>query len=384
MQMPKSCCIILEWMRFILSVLILVPLAGIEMGRAQTTPERYVCSPCGLPCDAKFFDKPGNCPACGMPLVTEEEAKAATAKAEPTKKVAILIFDGVEIIDFTGPYEVFGAANFDVYTVARTMKPITTAMGMTVTPKFSFEDVPLPDVLVVPGGGVKATQEDSITLKWIVDESAKIGHTMSVCNGAFLLASAGLLDGLSATTTYHNIPRLRDQFPKIHVVDNQRYVDNGKIITAAGLSAGIDGALHVLEVLMGKGYAQMIALGEEYEWKPRGAFVRASLADKMIPDVHIAEVTGRWDLASTEGGTDHWQRVFKGTSDKSAKEILVLLGDAYARSGNWQKEGTGDDGRTRWKVKGSNGEYWTGEVTIRTDPVNRHLYTVIVKVVKGV
>src|SRR5512135_841696 len=99
---------------------------------------RYVCSPCGLPCDAKFFDKPGTCPDCGMPLVTEEEAKAAAAAAIPAKKVAILIFNGVEIIDYTGPYEVFGAANFDVYTVARTKDPITTAMGMTVVPKYSF------------------------------------------------------------------------------------------------------------------------------------------------------------------------------------------------------------------------------------------------------
>ena len=111
---------------------------------------------------------------------------------------------------------------------------------------------------------------------------------MSVCNGAFILASAGLLDGLSATTTNGNIPRLRTQFPKINVVEDRRYVDNGKIITAAGLSAGIDGALHVVELLMGKGAAEQTALVEEYDWHGNSRFVRASLADHVLPNLYLS------------------------------------------------------------------------------------------------
>src|SRR5262249_52563175 len=157
----------------------------------------------------------------------------------------------------------------EVYTVAATHDPITTAMGMTVVPKYSFADAPAPEVLVVPGGGVRAASQHAPTLQWVREVTARDRHTMSVCNGAFILASAGLLDGLTATTTAHNIERLRTQYPRVHVVDDQRWVDNGKIITTGGLSAGIDGALHVVSRLRGAGVAQQVALGEEYAWSPQ-------------------------------------------------------------------------------------------------------------------
>src|SRR5207247_264180 len=203
------------------------------------------------------FDKPGVCPQCGMPLVEQGSAAAA---AHAHKKVGILIFNGVEIIDYTGPWEVFGAADFDVYTVAASRDPVTTAMGMTVVPKYTFADAPQSDVLVVPGGGVKAASGDRATLAWVNAVTEHAQHTMSVCNGAFILAHAGLLDGLGATTTASNLDRLEETFPKIRVVYDQRFVDNGKIITTGGLSAGIDGALHVVEKMLGHGTAQQVAL----------------------------------------------------------------------------------------------------------------------------
>ncbi|MFI5120410.1 MAG: DJ-1/PfpI family protein [Thermoanaerobaculia bacterium] len=235
----------------------------------------WVCAPCGLPCDETVYDHPGTCPKCGMPLVDQEAAnreKEAAARAQ--KKVAILIFNGVEIIDYTGPWEIFGAAGFDVYTVAGTKEPVTTAMGMTVLPKYTFADAPQPDVLVVPGGGVKEAQGSAATLKWVTGATAGTTHTMSVCNGAFILASAGLLDGLTATTTSGNIAKLTAEYPKTKVVDDQRFVDNGKIITTAGLSAGIDGALHVVSRMLGPGTAQKVALVEEYDWRPGAAWKR--------------------------------------------------------------------------------------------------------------
>src|SRR5262249_55059194 len=199
----------------------------------------------------------GPCPGCGMALIEEEAAKALI---QARKKAAILIFDGVEIIDYTGPYEVFGASNFDVYTVAATPDPVTTAMGMKVVPKYTFADAPQPDVLVVPGGSVRAARQSAPTLKWVTDTTQHTAHTMSVCNGAFILASAGLLDGLTATTTYHLLGDLASDYPKVKVVDDRRFADNGKIITAAGLSSGIDGALHVVEKIYGPGRAQSVAL----------------------------------------------------------------------------------------------------------------------------
>src|SRR5262249_28742420 len=158
---------------------------------------------------------------------------------------------------------------FDVYTVARTKRPIRSAMGQEMTPRYTFADAPSPEVLVVPGGGVVDVSHDDSTLAWIRTVSATTRHTMSVCNGAFILAAAGLLDGLTATTTAHNIVRLRAQYPRVHVVDDQRFVDNGHIITTGGLAAGIDGALHVIERLHGAGAAQQTALNEEYPWSPR-------------------------------------------------------------------------------------------------------------------
>ncbi len=109
------------------------------------------------------------------------------------------------------------------------------------------------------------------TLKWVTDTNARTTLTMSVCNGAFILASAGLLDGLTATTTSGNIPRLKAEYPKTKVVDDQRFVDNGRIITTAGLSAGIDGAVHVVSRTLGQGTAQRVALAEEYDWKSGAA-----------------------------------------------------------------------------------------------------------------
>jgi putative intracellular protease/amidase len=363
--------------------LLIILATGLAVTQAGAQEKRYVCVPCGLPCDSKIFDKPGTCPSCGMALVTEEEAKAALAATPPTKKVAILIFDGVEIIDYTGPYEIFGAAGFDVYTVARTKDPITTAMGMTVVPKYSFEDVPQPDVLVVPGGGVKATQGNEPTLKWIKDETAKIQHTMSVCNGAFILASAGLLDGLSATTTNGNIPRLRSQFPKINVVDDKRYVDNGKIITAAGLSAGIDGALHVIELLMGKGTAQQTALVEEYDWEASSRFVRASLADKVIPALYLTPEYGTWDIVSTEGGTDHWEFVLRGTSDKPIAELIDHVDKDFGTTGQWTKVSAGSDGTSHWKLKTKDGKTWSGAVAVKAYPGRSREFTLSISVTKA-
>ena len=233
-----------------------------------------------------------------MKLVEQEEAAAASSGLP---RVALLVFTGVQIIDFTGPYEIFGTAGYDVYTVAETKDPITTVNGMTVVPKYDFATAPPPDVLVVPGGGIYAASNSAKTIQWIADVTTRTKHTMSVCNGAFLLAQAGLLDGLTATTTAGLIEKLRAQYPKVHVVDDRRFVDNGKIITTAGLSAGIDGALHVVARMQGNGKAQLTALGDEYDWKPEPGFARASLADRNIPDLD-PEGKGQWTVESTRGG----------------------------------------------------------------------------------
>ncbi|HJW33671.1 MAG TPA: DJ-1/PfpI family protein [Holophagaceae bacterium] len=236
---------------------LLLSFACFVAAAAQGAPKVYKCAPCDSVCDLATYDKPGMCPHCAMPLVTEP------------KKVAILVFNGVQIIDYTGPYEMFGAAGCEVFTVAATKDPVKTAMGMVVVPKYTFADAPKADVLVIPGGNVGQAQEDPGTLQFIKQSNAQNQATLSVCNGAFILASTGLLDGLTVTTTRGNIPRLAKRFAKLKVVGERRYVDNGHIVTAAGLSAGIDGALHVIEKLLGTETAKQVAFAEEYAWVPQ-------------------------------------------------------------------------------------------------------------------
>jgi transcriptional regulator GlxA family with amidase domain len=162
----------------------------------------------------------------------------------------------------------FGAADCDVFTVAATKAPVTSAMGLTMVPTYSFADAPQAAVLVIPGGGVASASRDEATLRFIKQTHAKTEFTMSVCNGAFILARTGLLDGLDATTTRGNLRPLGQQFPKVRVKPDQRYTDNGRIITTGGLSAGIDGALHVIEKLFGADAARQVARAEEYHWIP--------------------------------------------------------------------------------------------------------------------
>lgn len=347
---------------------------------AQAKTRHYVCDPCGLPCDSIVYDNPGTCPKCGMALVDQDEANRAVEEAAHTrKKVAILIFDGVQIIDYTGPYEVFGAAGFAVYTVAETKEPVTTAMGMTVIPKFTFADAPQPDVLVVPGGGVRAARDSAATLKWVTDVNAHTAHTMSVCNGAFILASAGLLDGLTATTTSGRIDELRAAYPKTKVLDDRRFVDNGRIITTAGLSSGIDGALHVVSRMLGNGSAQQVALGEEYDWRPGSGFARAALADRLIPRIDLSPI-GKWDVASTQGGTDRWELVLRGSSDQSAAEVMEYIGRALAANGKWTSVKATETRSSApltsgWKFRGRDGAGWTGTLRIEAVAGESRQYT---------
>ncbi len=344
-------------------------------GIAAAETMHYVCVPCGLPCDSQIFDAPGICPKCGMALVDQ----ATLTAVPPSKKVAILVFTGVEIIDYTGPYEVFGAAGYDVYTVAETKEPITTAMGMMVIPKYSFADMPAPDVVVVPGGGIAGALKSAPTLKWLTDQTARDQHTLSVCNGAFFLAAAGLLDGLKATTTSGNIDRLRAQYPKVTVVSDQRFVDNGKIITSAGLSAGIDGALHVVSLMLGEGMAQQVALSEEYEWRPGHAFVRAALADRLIPRLDLDSL-GKWEVLKTEGDRTKWDLFAHCTSELSAATLMDRMAGELESKGKWAMASKSDAQAAgalarSWNISDHDGKRFTATLRIESVTGKTHEYT---------
>jgi putative intracellular protease/amidase/YHS domain-containing protein len=209
-------------------------------------------------CQAAFREEPEK--------YTKEQSQENSHRR---RNVAILIFDGMELLDFAGPAEVFASAGFRVYTVAPTQKP-AKFMGLTLTPHYTFADCPRPDIVVIPGGSTAVSNDKRVT-EWVVQASAEAEATLSVCTGVFVLAKAGLLDGKEATTHWGSIARLRKQFPKITVHDDRRVVDNGKVITSAGVSAGIDGALHVVERLSGRPAASRTARYMEYRWQPVSA-----------------------------------------------------------------------------------------------------------------
>jgi len=185
---------------------------------------------------------------------------------------AILIFDDVEVLDFAGPFEVFSVTNelnnyslLNVYTVAREKKPVKARNGLSVNPDYSINEATHPDILIVPGGsGTRPILQQQDILTWIRQSAENADRVLSVCTGALLLAKVGLLDGLKATTHRSALELLGELAPNTEIVREVRFVDNGKVITAAGISAGIDMSLYVVELLYGKEIAQQTAAYMEY------------------------------------------------------------------------------------------------------------------------
>ncbi len=189
------------------------------------------------------------------------------------KNVAILVFDDVEVLDFAGPFEVFAVTDelrshtaFNVVTVAPAAGAIRARNGLGVVPGFTIGDCPPPDILVVPGGfGTRALLKNDVLIHWIQDKSRAAEITMSVCTGALLLAQAGILEGRRVTTHHGAVDLLRRLAPNAIVDPGARFHDTGGVLTAAGISAGIDCALHLVARVLGEAAAQETAAYMEYE-----------------------------------------------------------------------------------------------------------------------
>jgi transcriptional regulator GlxA family with amidase domain len=197
-----------------------------------------------------------------------------TPPADGTINVAILLSEGATIIDFCGPWEVFqdvavGGLHtspnhrmpFRLYTVAEQQEPIRSSGGMRIVPEFTLDTAPKPHVVVIPAqrGRSEAMRN------WILKTHETADITMSVCTGAFLLASTGLLKGKAATTHHDFYDRFASQFPDVELRRGLRFVEHGKLMTAGGLSSGIDGALRIVERYFGRETAQQTAVYMEYQ-----------------------------------------------------------------------------------------------------------------------
>lgn len=192
--------------------------------------------------------------------------------------VGILIFDDVEVLDFCGPFEVFSVARpvgehndehklFTVVTIAGEDRIITCRGGLLVKPHATIENHPPLDILVIPGGqGTRRERHNQRLLDWISRQDQHTNLTTSVCTGAFLLAESGLLNNHRATTHWNSVEWMRSTYPMIEILADVRVVDEGHIITSAGISAGIDMSLHVVSRLCGTDVATWTARRMEYDW----------------------------------------------------------------------------------------------------------------------
>ena len=204
---------------------------------------------------------------------------ASTSKLTPPAKgkipVAFAMSDGVTVIDFAGPWEVFqdvmiaSRGNnhdeqmpFQLFTVSDTTEPLTGSGGLKLVPDYTYESAPQPKVIVVP-----AQRGSQALHAWLRKMSASTDVIMSVCTGAFQLGKAGLLKGKSATTHHQFLDRFAETFPDVTVKRGLRFVEEDKISTAGGLSSGIDLALRVVDRYFGREVAQTTATYMEYQSK---------------------------------------------------------------------------------------------------------------------
>jgi transcriptional regulator GlxA family with amidase domain len=192
--------------------------------------------------------------------------------------VAFLISEGANVMDIAGPWEVFSDAMltskgkpwqesdgddmvmpFNVFTVSNSLKPVD-ANGLTIVPNYTFDTAPKPQIIVIPAQGGRSAAQKA----WLLANSSSADVTMSVCTGASMLAAYGLLDGQTATTHHAYQQSMQKKYPAVHFVSGTRFVENGKIATAGGLTSGIDLALHIVAGYYGVEMAQATANFLEY------------------------------------------------------------------------------------------------------------------------
>ena len=233
--------------------------------------------------------------------------------------VAILVSDGAVVIDFAGPWEVFQDVRlpsrpndmpFRLYTVSESAKPVRASGGMQIIPDYDFSNAPAPEVIVIPA------QHDpsEAALEWIRKSAKKADLTMSVCTGAFVLAKTGLLSGKSATTHHGAFTAFAMSFPDVQLKRGARFVEDGKLATAGGLSSGIDLALRVVERYYGREVAQATAFQMEYQgqgWLDPASnqvYARAAASTDEHPLCPVCgmEVDPRHAAKSVYQGKPYW------------------------------------------------------------------------------
>jgi transcriptional regulator GlxA family with amidase domain len=195
--------------------------------------------------------------------------------------IGFYLQDGVEVLDFAGPLEVFALAGFKIFTVSLRKEPITTQGILKIVPDYGIDEAPAADMLAFFGGEADRVSRDPVLISWIKSRQASTTYFFSVCTGAFIVGRAGVLDGFTATTYHANVEALQELLPQTRVLSKVRFVDDGSVITTAGISAGIDGALHVVSRFKGEEAAKKVAAEMEYDkWVPGEGHIVPAKAKK--------------------------------------------------------------------------------------------------------
>lgn len=202
------------------------------------------------------------------------------------KRVGIVLFANIEVLDFCGPFEVFSttilneekrrdeSSPFEVVLVAEKNEPVVTTGGMKVIPDYTFENCPKLDILVVPGGwGTRKEMNNPVMLNWLRERAKEVETLTSVCTGSMLLGFAGLLKGLHVTTHWRSLDWMKESFPSSIVEYDKHFVEDGHVLTSAGISAGIDMSLRVVARYCGEAIARATAKHMEYPY-PENNFRR--------------------------------------------------------------------------------------------------------------
>lgn len=195
------------------------------------------------------------------------------------KRLGIVVFDDIEVLDFCGPFEVFSVTRlneelrreqvspFEIALIAQHEKTIVTTGGMKVIPDVTFSNAPALDILVVPGGwGTRREMHNEVMLDFVRQQAATVETLASVCTGALILGNAGLLNGLRATTHWRSLEMMQQLFPQVTVDTSSHVVSQGKVITSAGISAGIEMALQIVAQYYGESVARSTARHMEYTY----------------------------------------------------------------------------------------------------------------------
>jgi len=193
-------------------------------------------------------------------------------RRKDNRKIGVVIYPEAEVLDVTGPHEVFSMAaafqqqeqsttSYEVFLISRTLQPVKMSSGMKLHPDYRFDNCPLPlDTLIIPGAeAIEQVVDDPPLLQWIEKQSGKVRRLVSICTGAFFLARLGLLDGKRVTTHWGYCRHLQKSFPRLNVVPDAIYIRQGNIYTSAGITAGMDLALALVEEDAGKEIAMSIA-----------------------------------------------------------------------------------------------------------------------------